>query len=64
MVRLSKLKPSKIVIWLDNDKVFESREYSAKLRSLVPVCYSLTTQKDPKEYDDEDIKRLAGVVEV
>lgn len=64
MVRLAKLKPSKIVIWLDNDKIFESREYSAKLRSLVPTCYSLSTQKDPKEYGDEDIKRLAGVVEV
>lgn len=64
MVRIAKMKPSKVVIWLDNDKIFESREYSYKMRQLVPTCFSLSTQKDPKEYDEEDIKRLAGVVEV
>ena len=63
MVRLAKLHPAHVVIWLDNDKIFESREYSAKLRQLIPKCYSLNTHKDPKCYDEEDIKRLVGVIE-
>lgn len=61
MVRVAKLKPSKIVIWLDKDKTFECREYGAKMRTLVPICYSLTTQQDPKAQDTDDIRRLLGM---
>lgn len=64
MARIARLKPPKVIVWLDRDKSLECREYATKMRSLVPLCYSLSTHHDPKAQSDEDIKRLLGVGDV
>ena len=64
MVRIAKLKPTRVVLWLDFDKALDAREYAYKFNMLYPFCRALSTTKDPKCFDDEDIKRLVGVVDV
>lgn len=46
------------ILWLDKDKEKESLKYSYNARQLGFDCYSLVTNKDPKEYDEKTIKNL------
>lgn len=44
----------KVIVWLDDDKVMQSRVYSRKLTLLLPTI-SVWTEKDPKDYSDDEI---------
>jgi Zn ribbon nucleic-acid-binding protein len=51
------------VIWLDADKAQESAKYAKRLRVMGMQAHSLVTEKDPKEYNDNEIVNyLKGVV--
>ena len=47
----------KFILWLDKDKEKESLKYSYKARQLGYDCVSLVTDKDPKDYDTETLKK-------
>jgi len=47
----------KFILWLDKDKEKESLKYSYKARQLGYNCVSLVTDKDPKDYDKETLKK-------
>jgi hypothetical protein len=47
----------KFILWLDKDKEKESFKYSYKARQLGYDCVSLVTDKDPKDYDKETLKK-------
>lgn len=59
MVRLVKLKPERIVLWLDANKLLESRGFARRINNLSNnIATSIYTEEDPKVYDDEDILRF------
>lgn len=45
----------KIIVWLDKDKELYSIKLCQHLRQLGLVCRSVITDKDPKEYSDQEI---------
>ena len=49
---------NKFILWLDKDKEKESLKYSYKARQLGYNCVSLVTDKDPKDYDKETLKKF------
>ncbi len=55
---LKLLNKDKFILWLDKDKEIESLKTSHKLRSLGYDCYSLTTDKDPKYYDQKTLENF------
>lgn len=57
LMRLYRTGVRKMVVWLDSNKWKESRNIAEKLKWIGCSSYSLFTEKDPKEYDDETIKR-------
>jgi hypothetical protein len=58
MVELVKMRPSHIYVWLDADKMMESREFSRKLNTLAPIASSVFSELDPKDYSTEQIKEF------
>ena len=58
MQALSLIGKDKFILWLDKDKESESMKRAEELRYLGFNCYSLTTDKDPKYYSQEDILNL------
>ena len=58
MQALSLIGKDKFILWLDKDKERESMKRAEELRHLGFNCYSLTTDKDPKYYSQEDILNL------
>jgi hypothetical protein len=54
MQALSLMGKDKFILWLDKDKERESIKRTEELRYLGFNCYSLTTDKDPKYYSQED----------
>lgn len=60
----SMLKGKKVVVWLDDDKYVEAIKYAAKLRAVHNIdAVNLRTMKDPKEYDEKQIRGyLSGVI--
>lgn len=56
MVRLLKLRPSSICIWLDPDKVQQGRKFSKKINTLAPISRTIETDVDPKCLNTEEIK--------
>jgi hypothetical protein len=61
MVRLAKLKPSSVVIWLDMDKAKDSRDYAYKFNALLPVARPVATEQDPKCFEEGEIRRILGI---
>lgn len=55
--KLKLLNYNRFILWLDKDKEKESLKYSYKVRQLGYDCISLVTDKDPKDYDPETIKK-------
>jgi hypothetical protein len=55
---LALLGKDKFILWLDKDKEIESLQRAEDLRLLGFRCYSLTTDKDPKYYSQENIHML------
>jgi hypothetical protein len=51
------LNIDRFILWLDKDKEKESLKYSYKARQLGYDCISLVTDKDPKDYDKETLKK-------
>ena len=58
MQALSLIGKDIFILWLDKDKERESMKRAEELRYLGFNCYSLTTDKDPKYYSQEDILNL------
>lgn len=58
MQALSLIGKDKFILWLDKDKERESMKRAEELRYLGFNCYSLTTDKDPKYYSQENIQIL------
>lgn len=56
--QLHKMGYDKFILWLDKDKEIESIKRTIELRNLGFTCYSLTTDKDPKYYTQDEIKNL------
>lgn len=56
--QLHKMGYDKFILWLDKDKEIESIKRTVELRNLGLICYSLTTDKDPKYYTQDEIKNL------
>jgi hypothetical protein len=52
------MKPKSLVIWLDSDKLANARKIAsnASLLGFFPV-HVLYTEKDPKAYTPEEIKK-------
>lgn len=49
----------KVYVWLDPDKAAGAVKYSAKIRSITGlICKPIFTEKDPKDYSTEEIKRI------
>jgi len=42
--------------WLDRDKATEAITYAAKARQFIPNTGTIISEKDPKEYDTQEIK--------
>lgn len=61
MVRLAKMRPLRVVFWLDGDKAKDCLKYSKKFNLLYPFSKAVSTEKDPKDFGEEDIKRIVGV---
>lgn len=55
--KLQLLGYHKFILWLDKDKEKESLKYSYNARQLGYDCISLVTNKDPKDYDKETLKK-------
>jgi hypothetical protein len=59
MVKLVKMEPARIVLWLDANKLLEARGFARRLNNLTDgIATAIYTEKDPKCYDDEDMLRF------
>lgn len=47
-------------IWLDPDKIREGIRQAAVSRQLVKDCGTIIADKDPKDYNDDEIKRIVS----
>lgn len=58
--KLARLKPfyEVLILWLDEDKLKESREIAQNAKWLGFSTRVVYTELDPKEYSDEEIKKL------
>jgi len=54
----NKYKPNSFIIWLDKDKRKESYIYASNLNSLGISCSVISTELDPKEYSNEQVKEF------
>lgn len=57
IIALKRLKYSSLVVWLDHDKYREALEIADKAKWLGMSARGIWTEKDPKEYTDEEIKK-------
>jgi len=53
-------KPKQFIIWLDKDKEKESRLFSLQFNKLSIPCSVISTDLDPKEYSNEQIKEFVN----
>lgn len=53
---------SDITVWLDEDKLTESRKLATQLAMLGVRTKVMHTNKDPKEYDDAVIRNFCSIV--
>ena len=51
-------KPKSLYIWLDKDKEKESRLFSIQFNNLGIPCSVISTDLDPKEYNNDQIKEI------
>jgi hypothetical protein len=52
----------KLFIWLDEDKYLTSLKEARHIKTLTPLVVRVVrTKKDPKEYNDEEIRRILSV---
>lgn len=51
-------KPSSFIIWLDKDKEKESRIMSVKFNNIGLPCRVVSTDKDPKEYNNDQLRSI------
>jgi hypothetical protein len=58
LMALKRLKFTKLITWLDSDKLKESREIAQRAKWLGFVTKVVYTELDPKEYSDEEINLL------
>jgi hypothetical protein len=58
MVRVAKLRPQHVGIWLDSDMVATSRKAVKKFNLLAPIAGTVETELDPKCYTTEQIKEI------
>lgn len=56
--RFTILSYNKFLLWLDKDKEKESIKFAYQARQLGYNCISIITNKDPKEYSQEEIKNI------
>ncbi len=61
MALIANRLPERVIIWLDHDKIIDSRRYAEKLRLLGVRTVSLTSFKDPKAYTTDEIKGYLDV---
>lgn len=47
-------------IWLDFNKAQEAMKFAAQARQYIPNCGTIVTLKDPKEYNDTEIKEIVS----
>jgi hypothetical protein len=58
LMALKRLKFTRLITWLDSDKLKESREIAQRAKWLGFVTKVVYTELDPKEYSDEEINLL------
>lgn len=59
LITLAKLFPiTEIILWLDNDKYKEAHTFCRQIISIGINSRVIHSIKDPKEYNDEQIKKL------
>lgn len=61
MVRIAKLRPQHVGIWLDSNMVGQSRKLVKKFNLLAPISGTIETELDPKCYSTEQIKEILGL---
>jgi hypothetical protein len=49
-----------LAVWLDNDKWREAREIADAAKLLGLDCRTVFTEKDPKEYTQDEIKKFVA----
>jgi hypothetical protein len=54
MVRIHKLRPNRVLIWLDSNMVQQARKLAKKMNILLP-SKTIETDLDPKYYSTEEI---------
>jgi hypothetical protein len=61
--KLIRLQPSYevLLVWLDSDKLKEAWEIADRAKWIGFSARTIYTEKDPKEYSDEEIKKLVEV---
>jgi hypothetical protein len=57
MVRICKLRPKRVLIWLDSNMVQQARKLAKKMNLLSP-CKTIETDLDPKCYSTEEIMEI------
>jgi hypothetical protein len=57
LMALKRLKFTRLITWLDSDKLKESREIAQRAKWLGFDTKAVYTELDPKEYSDEEIMR-------
>lgn len=62
MVLLAKLRPSRILIWLDPDMATQSWKLTRKMNSLCGCARSVRSEMDPKDYSTEQIREIINEV--
>jgi hypothetical protein len=58
LMALKRLKFNRLIVWLDSDKLKESREIAQRAKWLGFDTKVVYTELDPKEYSDEEINLL------
>lgn len=58
MVRICKLRPQHVGIWLDSNMVLQARKIVKKFNLLAPIAGTVETELDPKCYTTEQIKGI------